>query len=399
MRGLRLWNPPRPGGRRGYSNRPAHVRDLVAGSVLYSTSDEDSHTEVAGLAIGSSSRVLSVTGSGCRSLALLSAGPSRVVSVDANAAQNHLLELKAAAMRELSREGFLEFIGFTPGLDPRRRDTYEGIRDWLSPEASSFWDESIGAIERGVLYSGAHERFYAAWIAPLVLALRGRQLSRLHTFDDVAEQSAYFNSAWSTSGWRRGVAALASPHLIRHLLDDPSYFQRVDTSTELAELIDSGLRRTFRNHLATDVDLFGLLCTGRYSDPENVPYYMRPGKYEAVRENLDALEVLTVPLHDHLESCPPASFDAFSLSDVSGWMSHPDLLRLMSLVRRTAAPGARIVFRDLFSDTDITRLEAESGLAHLPALSAELTEGDRALVFTVHALERPTTSTDPDVRA
>ena len=380
-------NYPLPGRRTGFSRLPHHVRHMTNGAILYSTSDEDSHTEVKGLRIRPTDSVLSVTGSGCRSLALLESGPRRLVSVDANPVQNYVLELKAAAMRQLSLSEYLCFIGFEPGQRRDRLLVFEELREHLSPPALEFWHESLMAVRRGLLYSGAHEKFYAAWIAPLIVASRRRQLRDLHNFTQVEAQSLYFESEWLTPAWERAVRMLARPRLIRILLDDPSYFERVDKGSELADYINNGLRRTFRRHLASDVDLFGLLCTGRYWDPKNVPFYMRPANYERIKSHLDALEIVTAPLGTYLAQQEEATFGAYSLSDVTGWMPHEDLVAILREVGRTAVPGARIVYRDLFAESNIVAIERETGLFHECGLSEELTEKDRARVFTIQAFQ------------
>lgn len=78
--------------------------------LLYTTSDEDSDSEIRALDIQRDDVVLSVTGSGCRSLALLIKEPNKLISIDANPYQNFLLELKIAAIRHFKREDCLAFF-------------------------------------------------------------------------------------------------------------------------------------------------------------------------------------------------------------------------------------------------------------------------------------------------
>ena len=108
---------------------------------------------------------------------------------------------------------------------------------------------------------------------------------------------------------------------------------------------------------------------------------------QRIRTHLDALEIVTQPLHEYLEDQPTGTSSAFSLSDVSGWMSHDDLIRLLQRVCHSASPAARVVFRDLFSETDLSLVEEQTVLEYKAELSRELTMHDRALVFTVQAFE------------
>lgn len=56
-------------------------------------------------------------------------------------------------------------------------------------------------------------------------------------------------------------------------------------------------------------------------------------------------------------------------------------------VCHSASPAARVVFRDLFSETDLSLVEEQTVLECKAELSRELTMHDRALVFTVQAFE------------
>ena len=90
-------------------------------TVNYSSSNEDSRSEIRALQLISQDSVLCITGSGARTLDLLIANPAKVVSLDFNPCQNFLLELKIAAMHELDYEEFLEFLGVNNSL--KRKDT------------------------------------------------------------------------------------------------------------------------------------------------------------------------------------------------------------------------------------------------------------------------------------
>ncbi|MFM2382775.1 MAG: hypothetical protein RL515_762, partial [Verrucomicrobiota bacterium] len=92
--------------------------------INYSAANEDGASELAALRLDARSRVLCITASGARPLELLLGDPQSVVAVDFNATQNHLLELKMAAYRELEYDEFAAFIRLRPGDGACRRSTY-----------------------------------------------------------------------------------------------------------------------------------------------------------------------------------------------------------------------------------------------------------------------------------
>ena len=89
--------------------------------ILYSTCDEDSYSELKALDINESDDVLCVTGSACRTLSLMTKNPKSITSIDYAAGQNHLLELKLAAIRELDYDTLLFFLGVEGQVGSRSR--------------------------------------------------------------------------------------------------------------------------------------------------------------------------------------------------------------------------------------------------------------------------------------
>ena len=109
--------------------------------ILYSTSDEDNASELRALDITPTDRVISVTGSGCRTLSLLTQNPQSVVSVDYSPGQTYLLELKLAAMRTLSYDELLAFFGVDECKT--RWKIFESLQPKISGEAAAYFRKLI----------------------------------------------------------------------------------------------------------------------------------------------------------------------------------------------------------------------------------------------------------------
>src|SRR5689334_23837152 len=110
---------------------------------------EDPCLELEGLAVGPDDAVVVVGSGGCTALSLLAAGAGRVTAVDMNRTQNHLIELKLAAIAVLSRIETLSFLGATGGTPIERIDAYAALRPWLTPKACAYWDSHLLAVAGG----------------------------------------------------------------------------------------------------------------------------------------------------------------------------------------------------------------------------------------------------------
>ena len=103
----------------------------------YSSSNEDSYSELKALRIDKNDSILMITGSGARALDLLIKNPARIVSIDFIPCQNYLLELKIAVIQHLEYQEYLEFLGVHPSQ--KRIHVYHNLRQSLASEARHFW--------------------------------------------------------------------------------------------------------------------------------------------------------------------------------------------------------------------------------------------------------------------
>ncbi|HMN86835.1 MAG TPA: DUF3419 family protein, partial [Bauldia sp.] len=73
---------------------------------------EDPEVDLAALALGPGSRVVTIASGGCNVLSYLTAGPQAIVAVDLNRAHVALTRLKLAAVRHLPGQSeFFRFFG------------------------------------------------------------------------------------------------------------------------------------------------------------------------------------------------------------------------------------------------------------------------------------------------
>jgi S-adenosylmethionine-diacylglycerol 3-amino-3-carboxypropyl transferase len=352
---------------------------LYNGAILYTACDEDSWSELWGLDIQPDDTVLSVTGSGCRTLNLLLDAPRRLVSVDSNPLQNMVLELKAAAIRRLDHAGFLEFLGVRPS--EQRTAVYNRLRQDLHPATRSFWDQNASAIRAGILFSGAHERYYRKVLTPALGGLWRDTIARLFSFTDLAAQREFYESEWNGRVWRWGMRAVCRPWLFKMSLGDPSYFLHVELDQPVGDYLLDRFEHILTSRLARENHFLALLLLGRYHDEEAVPPYLHADHFETVKANLPALEIVTAPLDRFLATVPPAAFDKFSLSDISGWTSREEFAEILRAVVRCSRPGARLCYRNFLTKRGLPA-DLSPTTVPRPDIAEALTNRDLAFVCT-----------------
>jgi S-adenosylmethionine-diacylglycerol 3-amino-3-carboxypropyl transferase len=345
-------------------------------TINYASVNEDWRTEAAALRLRPQDDVLSITGSGDRPLNLLALSPRRVVAIDVNPAQNHLLELKVAAMRQLPYQDYASFLGLVPAPRRQRRQVWKALRSTLPAECREFWDSRVPMLEAGVIYQGRWERFYRR-VSALVGLIRAGLVDALFAFDDITAQRDFVCEHWDTPLWRATFAAVCSKVVSRFAFGDPAYYAHAAVPVD--KVLYERMRASLMTWLARENFMISLILRGRLS-PLDLPPYLSPDGYEPIRSRLDRLEVVTGELLGFLQGTQAGTFSRFSLSDVPSFLTRPGFERLLDGLLSSAPPGARLVLRQF-----LTRYEVPDRLAprlfREPELEARLAAEDRAFAY------------------
>lgn len=307
----------------------------------YSSSNEDGRSELLGLRLTPSDTVVTITGSGSRTLDLLLGDPGRIHSVDMNPCQTYLLELKLAGLRELAYEEWIGFLGVTP--QETRLRSYSLCRHLLSPDATAYWDEHADAVKRGVLFEGRWEKYFHK-ATTLLSIMGGRRIDRMFRSEDVSGQAAIYEAEWNDAIWRSFVKASASEVLCRYAFRDPGFFRYVPRSFPRGSYLLERFDAAFRTRKLSESPFLSLLLRGKF-DEHALPLHLRPENFDTLRDRCDRISPATAPLDSFLLEQPPGSIAAFSLSDVASYTSEEEYATLWIAVCRAAAPGARICER------------------------------------------------------
>ena len=348
-----------------------------SGRISYSSCNEDSHSELEALRLAPDKRVLCVTAGGGRVLNLLCDQPREIMAVDVNPTQNHLLELKIEAMRALAYEPYLAFLGVHQARD--RLAVYQGIRPSLSSAARDYFDTHSKLVQRGVLFQGSLERFLVH-VARIVHVVRPFWVKRLFSFENVAEQR-HFIDGWNTRMWRFVVETLCRRSVLELFSRDPGFWRFVPPEVPLHSRIFDSIHRYLCNHVARDSHLLQLVFFARYVYEPAMPIYLQPQHYERIRRALATTRItpVTAPITAAMAAAGDDSFDAYSIADVSSYLSEGDFGALMDQIMRTARPAARICSRGIFVHRPLPG-DYAARISRDPDLEQRLSLDDLAMV-------------------
>jgi len=325
--------------------------------LVYAQIWEDPETDMEALEIEPGQSIVTIASGGCNALSYLLADPGRIEAVDLNPAHIAFNRLKLAAVENLpDYEAFHRF--YVRADDPRNMQSYlNHIRPTLDEFTRCYWDgrgptgrRRISMFSRHLYRHGLLGHFIG-W---------GHRVARLYGVDprdllearSQQEQRYFFETQlaplfdkrlvrWAT-GRKSSLFGLGIP---------PRQYDALANDNGKAVSMAVVLRNRLER-LACDFPLsenyFAWQAFGRsYGRTHDAPLppYLRMANFETLRDRVDRLTFENISIVEALAAKPPRSVDRIVLLDAQDWMTDAQLNALWREVTRTAAGGARVIFR------------------------------------------------------
>eukprot|EP01132_Coremiostelium_polycephalum_P007340 gene7340-9019_t len=280
---------------------------------------EDPEVDMEALQIHSGHRIVTIASGGCNAMSYLTADPASV---------------EAANLAAYER--FIQ-----PHLDGTSR---------------AYWEKRMLSGRRRITIFSRD--LYRHGLLGLFIGM-GHRVARLYGIDPrdilkaatIEEQRAYFD---------RALAPLFDKRMVRWATKRKSSLfglgippQQYDA---LATAGDGNMALVLRRRLEKlacgfplSENYFAWQAFGRgYSDNAEtgpLPPYLSRNNFENVRDRAERMSVVNASLTEFLAAKPAGSVDRFILLDAQDWMNDKQLNELWHEITRTAAAGARVIFR------------------------------------------------------
>lgn len=369
---------------------------LIHGNrLIYNACWEDPRLDRQLLRLDGESDVVVITSAGCNVLDYLLDGPRAIWAVDVNYRQNALLELKLAFLRRREFPDLFAFFG--TGHSAAYRETYNSLRNSLSPAARAFWDNKIAyfsgqGLRKSFYWRGAAGDF--AWLLRRVLVGNGQNAGLVQGLLEartLAEQQQYYRRleekifsrplAW----FLRQPAALALigvPRAQVRLLDR-NYPSRLDG------FVRDKLQQVMTELPIRDNYFWRVYLTGSYS-LECCPNYLKSANFDRLRAAVDRVSTHTSTLTEFLR-CHSGKYSHFVLLDHQDWLAwhQPQTLaEEWQAILANSRPGTKILMRSAGFDLSFVPAEARARLRFFPELTRPLHRLDRVGTYgSLHLAE------------
>ena len=321
------------------------IADAADFSIIrYAQCWEDADVLLEALDVQPGEVCLSICSGGDNTLSLLTRRPGRLIAVDLAPAQTACLELKAAAYRELDHPELLELVGAR--ASPRRRQLYARVRGALSGPARTILDGRIDDIERGIISRGRFERYFRLFrerLLPLIHPVR--RVDALFVPRSAPDRRRFYRDEWDNRRWRLLFRMFFSRLVMGRLGRDPAFFRYVEG--RVADRILARTERALTELEPAENPYLQWITLGRFATA--LPHWLRPENFEAIRANLDRMEIRVAPVEAVLGEAGDGTIDRFNLSDVFEYISSAASDRVFEDIARAGRPGGRVVYWNMLA--------------------------------------------------
>ena len=313
--------------------------------IRYAQCWEDADVLVAALDIQPQHTCLSIASAGDNTLALLSRAPAQVIAIDLSLAQLACLELRVAAYTELAHPELLELIGSRASA--RREQLYRRCRPLLTASARAFWDTKTNEIAAGIGGAGKFERYFALFRYRVLPLIHSQQnIQELLCDKPQAEREEFYEQVWNTWRWRVLFKVFFSRFVMGRLGRDPEFFKYVEGN--VADRILSRTRYALTTLNPADNPYLQWILTGQHQSA--LPFALRSENFDAIRANLERLEIRQQSLEEFLASCSANSIDRFNLSDMFEYVALPNYHGLLQELVRVSHSRARLAYWNMLAE-------------------------------------------------
>lgn len=311
--------------------------------ILYAQCWEDPQIDRAAFNINSKDIVFTITSGGCNALTFLLDNPSKVIALDLNPHQNYLLELKIAAMKRLSYDEVLQFLGIRDSSE--RMKLYRDSRDLLSNAAQDFWDNHTKEIKKGLIHSGRYERYMRLLRRVLIIMIGRKTINKIFDTQTLEERETIYNKKWDNPRWKLFTRVLLS-RTIMSLLFTKEFFSYLNDKISFGSNFAQKVRKAVTELPVKENYFLTYILCGNYNQ-QHLPPYLQRDNYEKILSRLNTIKIVTGSCEEYFKSLPDSVISKFNFTNIFEWISPEEFENLLRETIRVAKNKSVITYRNL----------------------------------------------------
>lgn len=306
--------------------------------IRYANVWEDTNVALSGLNIKAGQIGAVICSGGDNVLAMLAKAPKKIYAFDVNRTQLYCMELKVAAIANLTLDETKCLLGV---MDGDRIKLYESVRKNMSKESRKYFDGHLELIKNGIIHAGKFEHYFQLFRKYVIPATSSKEnYNYFSKMDDLEAQKAFYTRRINTRRFRVLFKIFFGYRSMAKHGRDKAFFKYVNKNdvknngTDLKKRVEFGLFHT-KNLTNPYLDY---IANNNFTHA--LPQYLRPEYYGKIRANLKRLELV----YGGVDDLPVLKYDFFYFSDIFEYMSDEEFLQNVKKIKQYAKNGSKILY-------------------------------------------------------
>lgn len=313
----------------------------------YTLSNEDTRIEYS-LMPANAQRVFSIAGSGARCLPLIAKNPKFLDVVDLSVAQLYLVELRLAAVKSLSYEEYLFFMGYRGALQSgndlgnSRWDIFLKLN--LRKETLDYWTERRSGWEpKGFILLGRWEAHFQK-LGYLFREVLKCDFSKIFEAQSLSEQQDLYDRYWPKIRWSTFLRVAASEYVFNKFLYKGHFSGGSEKTEERPpwKMVIEEFERLFRTQLVRKNYFMQILFLGKIAYEEGLPFEAHESVFYEVKKSETQINYIQGNM---LETLAQNSYEFISLSDTISYLDQKSANQILQNLNKEVPSKSTMVIR------------------------------------------------------
>jgi len=349
----------------------------------YSLANEDTWIEYK-LAPENAHSFFSVCGSGSRAIPLLAKNPVELHVVDLSEAQLKLFRLRLAAIKKLSFEDYLFFLGYVTTPTKSMRSNLLNELE-LSVNDLDYWNSFKGQWEEnGFIYLGKWEKHFMM-LGKLFQKLTLSNLLPLFASKDFSTQKSLLSKYWKDSLFRFYSKIVMNEWVANKLLYKGSFAGAKNKKTmhvTAADHVSGEFSDLFTNTWVKENYFLQLIFLNKVTFREAFPAECSEELFYKIKSSSTKISYYQGNILEVLKEKP---HDFYSLSDTFSYMKDEDVSDFLSSLPEDVKPMTQMVIRTFMRSPSFT---VTSQWVTNPELNSKLAKDDCTRMYEFRVLKK-----------
>jgi S-adenosylmethionine-diacylglycerol 3-amino-3-carboxypropyl transferase len=315
-------------------------------SLNYSMANEDNRLEYKLCEIYLPQNIVSVCGSGGRTIPLLAHQPKRLVCLDLVEQQLFLAKLRYEVNKNLTHDQFMLFWGYPPygvnGNEQERKGLFESLK--LEDDCKKYFESLFERLHwRGLIYDGNWENTFV-FLSKIVKGFLPKSYRGIFDTKTLDEQNEYYQKVFPRLRWNFLLFFLGNKSLFNALLYKGDFVKKNVPESHWF-YYKKNFHNLFTKQLVRESFFVQLCFLGEILYPEGVPLEAEVGTFEKVKANVNTEMIflkkdLISAIIDEEEQV-----DFVSMSNVPSYFSGDIEKNFMQTIRHKIKDGGIVIYR------------------------------------------------------